>query len=301
MIPEVKRYAKPFVKWAGGKTQLLGEIEKSLPDNFASIEDVVYVEPFVGGGAVLFWLLQRYSNISRAIINDINSDLINVYSVVKVSPDKLVRELQQFESAYIRLGAQERKDYYAEQRSLFNEKSTSKEVMAALFVFLNRTCFNGLYRVNAKGAFNVPHGKYANPKICDERNIWAVSELLQRVEILCGDFSKTLEYASNKSLFYIDPPYKPLTETSSFTSYAKEGFNDEEQIRLGRFCMEISKRRAMFVASNSDPQEMNPQDDFFYRVYDTFNIRKVQASRMINANPSGRGKLFEIMITNIDR
>lgn len=301
MIPEVKRYAKPFVKWAGGKTQLLGEIEKSLPDNFASIEDVVYVEPFVGGGAVLFWLLQRYSNISRAIINDINSDLINVYSVVKVSPDKLVRELQQFESAYIRLGAQERKDYYAEQRSLFNEKSASKEVMAALFVFLNRTCFNGLYRVNAKGAFNVPHGKYANPKICDDRNIWAVSELLQRVEILCGDFSKTLEYASNKSLFYIDPPYKPLTETSSFTSYAKEGFNDEEQIRLGRFCMEISKRRAMFVASNSDPQEMNPQDDFFYRVYDTFNIRKVQASRMINANPSGRGKLFEIMITNIDR
>ena len=286
MIPEVKRYAKPFVKWAGGKTQLLGEIEKSLPDNFASIEDVVYVEPFVGGGAVLFWLLQRYSNISRAIINDINSDLINVYSVVKVSPDKLVRELQQLESAYIRLGAQERKDYYAEQRSLFNEKSASKEVMAALFVFLNRTCFNGLYRVNAKGAFNVPHGKYANPKICDERNIWAVSELLQRVEILCGDFSKTLEYASNKSLFYIDPPYKPLTETSSFTSYAKEGFNDEEQIRLGRFCMEISKRRAMFVASNSDPQEMNPQDDFFYRVYDTFNIRKVQASRMINANPS---------------
>lgn len=301
MIPEVKRYAKPFVKWAGGKTQLLGEIEKSLPDNFASIEDVVYVEPFVGGGAVLFWLLQRYSNISRAIINDINSDLINVYSVVKVSPDKLVRELQQLESAYIRLGAQERKDYYAEQRSLFNEKSASKEVMAALFVFLNRTCFNGLYRVNAKGAFNVPHGKYANPKICDERNIWAVSELLQRVEILCGDFSKTLEYASNKSLFYIDPPYKPLTETSSFTSYAKEGFNDEEQIRLGRFCMEISKRRAMFVASNSDPQEMNAQDDFFYRVYDTFNIRKVQASRMINANPSGRGKLFEIMITNIDR
>ncbi len=289
------------MKWAGGKTQLLGEIEKSLPDNFASIEDVVYVEPFVGGGAVLFWLLQRYSNISRAIINDINSDLINVYSVVKVSPDKLVRELQQLESAYIRLGAQERKDYYAEQRSLFNEKSASKEVMAALFVFLNRTCFNGLYRVNAKGAFNVPHGKYANPKICDERNIWAVSELLQRVEILCGDFSKTLEYASNKSLFYIDPPYKPLTETSSFTSYAKEGFNDEEQIRLGRFCMEISKRRAMFVASNSDPQEMNPQDDFFYRVYDTFNIRKVQASRMINANPSGRGKLFEIMITNIDR
>ena len=289
------------MKWAGGKTQLLGEIEKSLPDNFASIEDVVYVEPFVGGGAVLFWLLQRYSNISRAIINDINSDLINVYSVVKVSPDKLVRELQQLESAYIRLGAQERKDYYAEQRSLFNEKSASKEVMAALFVFLNRTCFNGLYRVNAKGAFNVPHGKYANPKICDERNIWAVSELLQRVEILCGDFSKTLGYASNKSLFYIDPPYKPLTETSSFTSYAKEGFNDEEQIRLGRFCMEISKRRAMFVASNSDPQEMNPQDDFFYRVYDTFNIRKVQASRMINANPSGRGKLFEIMITNIDR
>ena len=256
--------AKPFVKWVGGKTQLLGEIEKSLPGNFVSINDAVYVEPFVGGGAVLFWILQKYSNISQAVINDINPDL-----------------------------------FYLAKRKIFNQKTVSREEMAALFIFLNRTCFNGLYRVNAKGEFNVPHGKYANPKICDEANILAVSRLLQKVTILCGDFSETLQYASNKSLFYFDPPYKPLTETSSFTSYAKEGFNDDEQKRLGEFCVEITKKHAMFVASNSDPQGVNPKEDFFYKVYSAFSIRKVQATRMINANPNGRGKLSEIMITNI--
>ena len=300
MIRDGKVYAKPFVKWAGGKTQLLGEIERSLPRNFASIEDVTYVEPFVGGGAVLFWILQAYSNISRVVINDINSDLINVYRVIRDCPDKLVRELHQFQEEYTRLLEQERKDFYLENRKLFNKRSVSKDVHAALFIFLNRTCFNGLYRVNARGEFNVPYGKYVNPKICDEANIQAVSRLLQKAEILCGDFSDSLKYASDKTFFYIDPPYKPLTETSSFTSYAKEGFNDEEQVRLAKFCSEISMRKAMFVASNSDPQEVNPREDLFYRIYGAFNIRKVQAARMINANPKGRGKLSELMITNIN-
>ena len=291
--------AKPFVKWVGGKTQLLGEVEKSLPGNFDSIEDAVYVEPFVGGGAVLFWILQKYPNISQAVINDINPDLINVYKVIKDTPDALISLLRQYQDSYIGLDDEDRKELYLANRKTFNQKAVSKEEMAALFIFLNRTCFNGLYRVNSKGEFNVPYGKYANPRICDEANLLAVSRLLQKVKILCGDFSDTLQYASAKSLFYFDPPYKPLSETSSFTSYAKEGFNDEEQKRLGAFCLEISKKHAMFVASNSDPQGVNPKEDFFDKVYSTFQIRKVQATRMINANPNGRGKLSEIMITNI--
>ena len=297
---EGKTYAKPFVKWVGGKTQLLGEIEKSLPGNFASINDAVYVEPFVGGGAVLFWILQKYSNISHAVINDINPDLINVYRVIKDFPNALISVLRQYQDSYICMNEEERKEFYLSKRMAFNKKVVSKEEMAALFIFLNRTCFNGLYRVNAKGEFNVPHGKYSNPKICDEVNLLAVSRLLQNVTILCGDFSETLQYATDKSLFYFDPPYRPLSETSSFTSYAKEGFNDDEQKRLGEFCVEISKKHAMFVASNSDPQGQNPNEDFFYKLYSKFRIRKVQATRLINANPNGRGKLSEIMITNIN-
>ena len=194
--------AKPFVKWVGGKTQLLGEVERSLPGNFASIKDAVYVEPFVGGGAVLFWILQKYSNISQAVINDINPDLINVYRIIKDAPQDLISVLRQYQDSYICLNDEERKAFYLTKRKIFNQKAVSEEEMAALFIFLNHTCFNGLYRVNAKGEFNVPHGKYANPKICDEANILAVSRLLQKVTILCGDFSETLQYASNKSLFY---------------------------------------------------------------------------------------------------
>lgn len=300
MILEGKTYAKPFLKWVGGKTQLLDEVEKSLPRNFSSINNVIYVEPFVGGGAVLFWILQKYPNISHAVINDINPDLINVYRIIKENPSGLIEILNQIQDVYISLGENERKEYYLNYRKLFNVKSSQNDFLAALFIFLNRTCFNGLYRVNAKGNFNVPHGKYANPRICDETNILAVSKILQKVEILCGDFSETLQYASENSLFYFDPPYKPLTETSSFTSYAKGGFDDDEQRRLGKFCEAISKKHAMFVASNSDPQGVNPDEDFFDEVYSSFNIRKVQATRMINANPNGRGKLSEIMITNIN-
>lgn len=296
-----KNDAKPFVKWAGGKTQLLGEVEKSLPDNFSCIEDVIYVEPFVGGGAVLFWILQKYGNIHKAVINDINPDLINTYWSIKKNPEKLIYILKRIQDEYMQMDAADRKEYFLFQRNNFNRKNMSDEEMAALFIFLNRTCFNGLYRVNSKGLFNVPHGKYSNPKICDETNILTVSDLLQNVEILCGDFSRTLQYASSKTLFYLDPPYKPLTETSSFTSYSKEGFNDEEQIRLGHFCKDISEKKAMFVASNSDPQGINPEEDFFNRVYDTFRIRKVQATRMINVNPDKRGKLNEILITNINQ
>lgn len=291
--------AHPFIKWVGGKSQLLDEVKNSLPKNFARRKNLTYVEPFVGGGAVLFWILQEYPNISRAIINDVNPELICTYKVIKENVDSLIAELNELQTEYIPLSTEERNDYFIQKRSLFNSKQLLPIESAALFVFLNRTCFNGLYRVNSKGEFNVPHGKYKNPRICDEDNLRAVSKLLQRVEILCGDFAKTLEYAGPDTIYYLDPPYKPLTETSSFTSYTKGGFDDDEQIRLRDFCNDIANAGAIFVASNSDPAGVNPEENFFDRIYQRFSIKRVFASRMINANPDGRGRISEIMISNI--
>ncbi len=291
--------AKPFVKWAGGKTRLLDEIKKTLPRDLLQRNGVTYVEPFVGGGAVLFWILQEYPNITRAIINDINAELICTYRAIKSDVEKLIVELTRIQSEYLALDDVVRKKYFLFQRERFNEKKNSNVETAALFIFLNRTCYNGLYRVNSKGKFNVPHGKYTNPKICDEETLRADSAILQRVEILCGDFAQTGKYADDNVLYYIDPPYRPLTETSAFTSYAKGGFDDAEQIRLRDFCEQIAKRQSLFVASNSDPHNVNNKDDFFDQLYEMFSIKRVSAARMINSKGCGRGALSEIMISNV--
>ena len=291
--------AHPFIKWVGGKTQLLDEVRQSLPKDFAHHKNATYVEPFVGGGAVLFWILQEYPNITQAIINDVNPELICTYSVIKNDVDSLIAELNKLQSEYIPLSSTERNDYFLSKRALFNKKQLLPVETASLFIFLNRTCFNGLYRVNSKGEFNVPHGKYTNPRICDEDNLRAVSKVLQKVEILCGDFAQTLQYAGKNTIYYLDPPYKPLTETSSFTSYAKGGFDDNEQIRLRDFCNEITKKKSIFVASNSDPAGVNPEETFFDKLYQKFSIKRVFASRMINANVDGRGRISEIMISNV--
>ena len=293
-----KFIAKPFVKWVGGKTQLLEEVRKSLPANMLMRNELTYIEPFVGGGAILFWILQEYPNIKRAIINDINAELICTYRVIQNNVNSLINKLAIIQNQYISLDKEGRKEYFLEKRNLFNSKLCSDVETAALFVFLNRTCFNGLYRVNSKGNFNVPHGRYVNPKICDKENLLAVSNILQRVEILCGDFEKTEEYAGENSIFYLDPPYKPLSETSSFTSYTKDGFNDAEQLRLRDFCTRIAKRKAQFIASNSDPREFTGAS-FFERIYHQFNIRRVFATRLINAKSDGRGLVSEIMISNV--
>ena len=290
--------AKPFVKWVGGKTQLLEEVRKSLPANMLMRNELIYIEPFVGGGAILFWILQEFPNIKRAIINDINAELICTYRVIQNNVNSLINKLAIIQNQYISLDKEGRKEYFLEKRNLFNSKLCSEVETAALFIFLNRTCFNGLYRVNSKGNFNVPHGRYANPKICDKENLLAVSNILQRVEILCGDFEKTEEYAGENSIFYLDPPYKPLSETSSFTSYTKDGFDDTEQLRLRDFCTRIAKRKAQFIASNSDPREFTGAS-FFERIYHQFNIRRVFATRLINAKSDGRGLVSEIMISNV--
>lgn len=298
-LPEEPTQARPFVKWVGGKTQLLDEVRKSLPPDFVTRPHLTYVEPFVGGGAVLFWILQAYPNIIRAVINDINEELICTYRVIQSNVEELVAGLARIQEEYLPLSADGRKAYFVEKRALFNTKKTAPVETAALFIFLNRTCFNGLYRVNSKGGFNVPHGRYANPRICDSDNLRACSSVLQKVEILCGDFAETGRYAGPDTLYYFDPPYKPITATSSFTSYSRDGFDDGEQIRLRDFCDRISRDGAMFVASNSDPKEVNPDENFFDTLYDHFVIKRVSAARMINSDASGRGAISELMISNV--
>lgn len=291
--------ARPFVKWVGGKTQLLDDIKKTLPRDLSRRNEMTYVEPFVGGGAVLFWILQEYPNITRAVINDINAELICTYRVIKYDVENLILELSRLQNEYLPLNEVDRKKYFLAQRERFNERETSEVEIAALFIFLNRTCFNGLYRVNSKGKFNVPHGRYANPKICDKETLRADSAVLQRVEILCGDFAQTSKYAHDNVLFYFDPPYRPLTDTSAFTSYAKEGFDDAEQIRLRDFCDLIAKQKSLFVASNSDPLNVDNEDVFFDHLYKMFSIKRVSAARMINSKGNGRGTISEIMISNV--
>lgn len=294
-----KDMAKPFIKWVGGKSQLLEQLEEQLPANFEHWEDVTYIEPFVGGGAMLFHMLQRYPNIQHAVINDINSDLTTCYRTVRDNPEQLIISLKDIENAYKAIATEEdKKDFFMAVRERYNKKNLDAIENTTLFFFLNRTCFNGLYRVNKKGLFNVPFGKYTNPTICDPETIRSDSKLLQRVEILTGDFEKTFEYANGNTLFYFDPPYRPLSDTSSFNDYTKESFNDDEQIRLKCFCDRINEAGIKFMLSNSDCKGKNEEDNFFDALYRIYPIERVWASRNINSNPSKRGKLTEILVHN---
>jgi DNA adenine methylase len=294
-----EQVVKPFLKWAGGKTQLINYIEKALPKSISK-EKFTYIEPFVGSGAVLFWMLNNFSNLKQAVINDINEDLINTYKTIVSRPKELISILQILQNEFHGLEGQDdaKKEYYYSKRVLYNSRKETQTVQAALFIFLNRTCFNGLYRVNRKNEFNVPMGSYKRPTICDRENILAVSEALQKVEILCGDFEETLNFADNNTLFYFDPPYKPLSETSSFNSYAKDEFNDAEQIRLRDFCRKLDNLGHTWILSNSDVKGKNENDNFFDDLYADFNIQRVNARRSINANPKKRGALKELLITN---
>lgn len=292
------KQAKPFLKWAGGKTQLLNEIENNFP--YKKNDEFSFVEPFVGSGAVLFWVLNNFPNLKSAVINDINEDLINSYKTIKSSVVELVEILKKYESEYHSLSGktEKKKEYYYGKRDVFNTRESDQTIQSALFIFLNRTCFNGLYRVNKKNGFNVPIGSYKKPLICDENNLFSVSKLLQKVEILSGDFEQTIKYANGDSIFYFDPPYKPLSETSSFNSYAKDEFNDNEQKRLKLFCDQLDSLGHKWILSNSDVKGKNPNDDFFDVLYSDYQINRVMAKRSINADPDKRGLLTELLITN---
>lgn len=289
--------AKPFIKWVGGKTQLLEQLDAQLPADFGNWEDVTYIEPFVGGGAMLFYILQQYPNIRHAVINDINPDLTTCYRTVKDNPEELIASLMDIQNAYNALQTEEaRKEFFLAVRDRYNEKGLDAIENTTKFFFLNRTCFNGLYRVNKKGLFNVPFGKYTNPQICDPTTIRKDSELLQRVEILTGDFEATFSHAQGNTLFYFDPPYRPLSDTSSFNDYAKEAFNDDAQIRLKKFCDRVHEAGFKFMLSNSDCKGKNEEDNFFDVLYKAYHIERVWASRNVNSNPSKRGKLTEILV-----
>jgi len=291
--------AKPFLKWAGGKTQLINSIKKALP-NFLYKESFTYIEPFVGSGAVLFWILNNFPNIEKAVINDINEDLINTYKSIASRPKELISILENLQGEFHEFeeNDDEKKEYYYKKRELYNSRKVEIVGQAALFVFLNRTCFNGLYRVNRKNEYNVPIGGYKRPKICDKENILAVSEVLQKVEIMCGDFEQTLNYQSKNSIFYFDPPYKPLSKTSSFNSYSKDDFNDNEQIRLRDFCLKLDILNHSWILNNSDVKGKDGNNNFFDDLYSDFMIQRVDARRSINANPNKRGLLKELLITN---
>ena len=291
--------AKPFIKWVGGKSQLIEQLDSLLPADFDNRRNVTYIEPFVGGGAMLFYMLQRYPNIKRAIINDINPDLICCYRTVRDFPEELIASLQQIEKEYLELETEEkRKEFFMAVRTKYNQKNLDPVKNTTFFFFLNRTCFNGLYRVNKSGAFNVPFGKYTNPTICDADTIRTDSKLLQRVEIHQGDFEQTFEYAEGDTFFYFDPPYRPLSDTSSFNDYTKEAFNDAAQIRLKAYCDKIHKAGFSFMLSNSDCKGKNETDNFFDKLYQDYTTDRVWASRSINANPNKRGKLTEILVHN---
>lgn len=288
--------AKPFVKWAGGKTQLLNEIRKKYPKTIDK-----YCEPFVGGGAVLFDVLSNFQP-KEVLINDINKELINTYIQIRDNVSELIDMLSNLQKSFIELDSDNRKIMFLDKRKRYNELKIYTQNLgveiASLFIFLNKTCFNGLYRVNKKGAFNVPIGSYKNPMICDEKNLRNVSHLLKNVQISCGDYKNCKNFIDTDTFVYIDPPYRPLTATSSFTSYSKCEFGDKQQIELGKFITKISIKGAKVVASNSDPKNVDESDNFFDEIYNRFDINRIKATRMINSKGSNRGTVSELLICN---
>ncbi len=292
---------KPILKWAGGKSQLLDDITSRFPE-YVYQQDFCLVEPFVGGGAVSFWALSNLPYLKKLIINDYNVDLINLYKVIRDDSKPFLAEVQKLQLIYDDLiTLEEKQPVYYQMRELFNERSQSEIVQAALFVFLNKTGFNGLYRVNKNNQFNVPIGSYKKPKFVSNDHVLALSEKLQQVEILTGDFEQTLEFIPQNlpCLFYIDPPYRPISDTASFTAYANNEFNDDEQIRLAKFCKTINELGCQFVLSNSNPKNHDVNDDFFDELYSEFNIQRIQANRAISAKGSGRKAITELLIDNI--
>ena len=288
---------KPFIKWAGGKSQLLNDIRAKYPENIDK-----YCEPFVGGGAVLLDVLAN-CHPKEVLINDINAELANTYSQIKNSVDELIEMLSEMQQTFWAKNDNDRKVMYLAKRERFNDLKVNGDEQinlekAALFIFLNKTCFNGLYRVNRKGLFNVPMGAYKNPPICDAESLRLISGLLKNVQIKCGDYSECADFIDENTFVYIDPPYRPLTATASFTSYSENEFGDKQQIELGKFVDEISAKGAKVVVSNSDPKNSDESDSFFDDLYSSYTIMRVSAKRMINSKATGRGNVNELLICN---
>lgn len=291
---------KPFLKWVGGKTQLIDEIDQLINSILSQEKNTfTYIEPFVGGGAILFHILSKFDKIDKVIINDININLVNAYNSIKNKHLQLIDLLLEIQTNYYTLTTfEEKQNFYLTKRKLFNSLNNENLEKIAIFLFLNKTCFNGLYRVNKNGGFNVPFGKYKKPNICNQDNLVSIHHHLQKVKILQGDFEDTLKYATKPTIFYIDPPYKPIKITSSFNSYSQEIFDDNSQIRLKSFCDEINRKGHYFILSNSDVKNYDNQNNFFDELYQEYQIKRVKARRNINSKADKRGEIFELLISN---
>lgn len=290
--------AKPFIKWVGGKTQLLDEIRKLYPEHIDK-----YCEPFVGGGAVLFDVLSRLTP-KEVLINDINNELINTYKQIKDNYAGLIDNLFELQEKYWVSSLEENKKLFFEKRERFNflkVNGSKKDDLekAFLFIFLNKTCFNGLFRVNSKGLFNVPFNNAKKPLLCDEENLKKCSDLLKNVKMSVGSYRQCGKFIDKKTFVYVDPPYRPLTQTAAFTSYNENEFGDKEQIELAKFIERLAAKKAIVVTSNSDPKNVSDDDMFFDNLYHKFTIKRVSASRMINSNGKKRGAINELLISNV--
>jgi len=295
----IKKSLKPFIKWAGGKGQLINQISEKYPEELGK-KLTKYAEPFVGGGAVLFDIINKY-NLKEIYICDTNRELINSYLYIRDSINDLVKLLNDLQKEYLSFNEEKRKLYYYVKREKYNNikiNSFNSLECAALFIFLNKTCFNGLYRVNNKNCFNVPIGSYKNPTICDENNLKNISAKLQNIIISCNDYKKAIDFIDTETFVYFDPPYRPLSKTASFTSYTENIFDDSAQKELAHFINCISLKGAKILLSNSDPKNTNINDDFFDILYSEYNINRVAATRMINCKSKLRGNINELLITN---
>jgi len=273
------KLAQPFLKWAGGKRQLLPEIRKYIPKKINT-----YYEPFIGAGAVLFDLQPK-----KAVINDINVELVNVYNTIKDNAEELIEDVKKHKNE---------SDYFYAIRDLDRQpeyKELSPIERASRIIYLNKTCFNGLFRVNSQGQFNVPFGKYKNPQIVNEVVVKAVHNYFSSsdVTIMNEDFETVVENAKKGDFVYFDPPYDPVSDTSSFTGYSLDGFNRDDQIRLRDLFVELDKRGCKVLLSNS-------ATDFIKEIYSDFHIEIVSAARSINSVASKRGKIDEVLVMNYE-
>lgn len=299
--------AKPFLKWAGGKGQLLAQMAQHYPPELRAGRIRRYIEPFLGGGAVFLEIAQRYA-IDCAYLSDANPEVALVYRVVQAEVDRLIEHLESHAQCYLAADETGRAAYFYAVRQRYNAQPVSDLLSrpvpaqierAAAMIFLNKTCYNGLFRVNAQGQFNVPHGRYRRPTICDGENLRRVSALLQRAEVRIAPFTDCAPQVDAQSFVYFDPPYRPLTPTSSFTAYSAIRFDDDDQRALAAFFAHLHDTTgAKLMLSNSDPSHVDPDDDFFTRLYGRFTIHRVWANRMINTQADKRGRIPELLITN---
>ncbi|MEI6422592.1 MAG: Dam family site-specific DNA-(adenine-N6)-methyltransferase [Lentisphaerota bacterium] len=304
--PEAPVHIKPFLKWAGGKRRLLPKFQDMYPADLKNRKIKNYFEPFLGSGAVFFDIIQNY-DVENSYLYDINEDLILAYQVVQRDPLKLISELEKYESSYLKLNRGERSTYFYGLRWKFNsqrrfidfENYSERWIRrAAQIIFLNKTCYNGLYRVNSDGDFNTAAGDYDNPKICDAHNLIHASKILLKAEIKKAPFDNLENEIKHNSFVYFDPPYRPISKSSHFTAYSSNRFDDREQIKLSSLFSKLHERGISMMLSNSDPKNLNPHDDFFDDLYSGFNIHRVPVPRFINSNAEKRGCVSEIIITN---